>query len=110
MKAITKFINGLGDWNHAFIVAIGIWPVATIIWLCGYPLATAMFWAASMWAAFYLGKEHLSYRWYTDPHGFWLSVNPFAWNNHDKYQTLYMVIVAYGLAALIDWWLPSIGY
>jgi len=108
---MLKFIDGLGDWNHALIVGIGIWPLAGLLWLLGLyfktPFVVAMFASLLIWTAFYYGKEHGIYR----VSGFSLidSLNLILWEGHDRRQTIYLFFVGlFEVGAVLWFYLRSL--
>lgn len=91
LKILEKFIDGLGDFNHAFIGLIGMIIMSLLIPFLVYPLAIAF-------SFFYLGKEHWTYI----RLGNLKSLNMMLWAPHDRNQTIYLWAAVWGYAVAYD--------
>lgn len=108
LKKIEGFINGLGDWNHAFIVAVLFYPVSMIIQLIGFSEKQSYVLTMILLIFGYYMKEHGSSR-HSNNLTEIQSLNPANWSDHDRKQTVYLSIVAVIMTVLFTTVIPVIS-
>jgi len=98
-KAFIKFVNGLGDWNHAFGASVIMVTVSFMGLVVDWDASPLLWDLAQMITAWYMSKEYHSY---IAKHGYIKAFNPSLWSRHDRRQTVLLFVVAWLYAFMYD--------
>ena len=97
LEIMEKYINKLGDFNHAFI---GLSVQIAISMIC----PNLLHYTATSVSFLYLGKEHQTYI----RLGNLKSFNFMLWQPHDRRQTIYLWIAVWGYPFIFNNFLPQL--
>jgi len=99
LKSFTKFIDGLGDWNHVAIAIISMLANSLLGWFIGYDPNPLNWDLAKLWSAFYFSKEYHSYQ---PKLGYIRAFTMNIWSRHDRRQTILLWCSVWAFAFIFD--------